>query len=185
MENNLDLDILDKKLNSKKLLSLNIFNINNNNQEPINNAVNFNINNNTDSPSNKIFSMKILTFGQNCNFPSENIEEFDDEEMEDLGINIKNKSEKNRIKKIMNLNELHNKDLKLINKKIVINSKDEILKNKNVDKQINKNNNEKINKNNNILANSNGSIMDIMLSGVKHRGKYKFADFKGFIKRFE
>lgn len=41
----------------------------------------FNLKNNhiTDSPSNKILNMKILTFGQNCNFPGENLNEFDDD----------------------------------------------------------------------------------------------------------
>lgn len=132
------MDALEKKLNSKKLLSLKFFK-NNFNLEA--NNINFNTNFDNDSPSNKILSLKILTFGHNCNFPGETPEEeFDEEQTEnshglllDGNANKNNKSVSNKKqeelekkKKAEVVTNLADNKGKLLNKKIVIlNKKDE------------------------------------------------------------
>jgi len=133
-DSNVDFQALDKKHNSKKLLSLNAININNNINNIIKLTIDPGVNTNfaPDSPSNKVFSMKILTFGQNCNFPNEKIE--NEEEDDDLGINFKIKNEKNHCDKMSHLRSIKtefNTDLLSIDNS---NKKNKILKIKDVDK---------------------------------------------------
>ncbi len=101
-ENNYDLEKLDIKHNAKKLLSLNRVNIinNNNNLNKISNDNILSTNFAPDSPSNKVFSMKILTFGNNCNFPNENINEIENED----NLGIINNSDQNH-NRIQNMHE--------------------------------------------------------------------------------
>jgi len=74
VDNLFDMEALEKKLNAKKLSTLNFVN-NNNVNSNTNNNINFNSYFDNNSPSNKVLSMKILTFGHNCNFPDGNAEE--------------------------------------------------------------------------------------------------------------
>jgi hypothetical protein len=140
------MEALERKLNEKKLLSLN-FMKNNLNLKINNNNNYFNTNFDNDSPSNKILSLKILTFGHNCNFPGENLEEeFDldsnNEKLKNIEANKKMIEEKNvnRINKSLKVkqqeeiekkkkaeivvNLVDNKG-KLLNKKIAIVNKQE------------------------------------------------------------
>lgn len=97
--------------------------------------------------------MKILTFGQQCNFPGENINEFEDEIEDDLAFNYKNdklKKNKNKSrnkddidtkKEEDNYNDLKldddkikNNKTKLINKKIKIINKEDEDRDKNIAK---------------------------------------------------
>jgi len=64
-------------------------NTNNNNQFVLENSPLIINNSDTDSPSNKIFSMKILTFGKNCNFPNGYLEEQSDEDDFDKDVDMK------------------------------------------------------------------------------------------------
>lgn len=97
------IEVLDIKQNSKKTLHSNI-NFLKNKQEMMS-GVNFNTNYNPDSPSNKVMSMKILTFGNNCNFPNDNVIEFNDEDENQISdLNYKSKFEKNS-KNLLKINK--------------------------------------------------------------------------------
>jgi len=126
------MEALDRKVNAKKLLSVNYFKNKFNLEANGSNNLNFNNNFENDSPSNKIISLKILTFGHNCNFPGGNPDEELYEEIIENNLNVDkyNKSIKNKKQEELDKKQRAEvasdsavNNAKLLNKKIVIKNK--------------------------------------------------------------
>ena len=181
------IEISDKKINQKKSMINNFPSLtvkNTNTESNLLTLGNININ---DSPSNKVKNMKILTLGQEYNFTNVNIsdeENFDEEEKL-----FKGKKDKNF--NLLIMNSLNNKN----NTNNFTNEEKIFKKSKNLNKKINNESksiltptvNQVTYENNKLdsLDSGRDKIIELLSNmNLKSRGKFKFADFEGFVKRF-
>ena len=146
---------------------------------------------NRDGIKKENISMKILTFGLNYNFPNESDENFENTTVttKEEKIFTSKKSTNDNIEENIKTNNINNiknpKKNFYLNKNSIENSnnincdmeKTFINKEKN---NIKNNNQEKKN-----LQIKNDNIIELLNNNFRHRGKFKFADFKNYIKKFE
>lgn len=176
-------EVSNKKINPIKSMNINFPSLSVKNSNVENQTLTLgNIN---DSPSNKVTNMKVLTFEPNYNF--KNINNSDEENFEEEEKLFKGKKDKD---KKGNLLIGHNKAL---SNNFNFPNEGKIVKKKS--KQVNNNNNLK-NFMNNDSENNNENEKNKIDSGrdkiikmlnsmdVKSRGKFKFADFEGFVNKF-